>query len=222
MTLEALSRDAAPSRFIAQGCIALTLAVVALLLLFLRGESGLMGEDGPIEISSALLYLAAAVTLLLSLPAPWVGRMWQVPMAFLLATARELDFDKAFLAEGILQLRLYTGAAPLSHKLIGGAVLLLIFWTGTRLLRRGVPPLLHDLRAGASWPVLTLAGLAAILGAKLGLDGLGRKLAGFGVELSGDMVTTAPQMEEWIELIGGVLLILAVLAWVRARAGSGD
>jgi hypothetical protein len=213
--------DDIPSLPIAGLCTAVSLAATVALLVGLRGAAGMMGEDGPVEIASAFLYAAAAGTLVLSAPMGWLRNAWHLPLSFVFATARELDLHKAFTTEGILQLRLYSGPAPLMEKAVGLALVALILWTAGRLARRGLGPLLSGIRGRQGWAWLAAAGLSAIGGAKVLLDGFGRKLGDIGIAVSGDLDLQMSHLEEWIELVGGIALLLAVLLWVRAKQRAG-
>ncbi|WP_199261233.1 hypothetical protein [Paracoccus binzhouensis] len=174
-------------------------------------------EGHSIETLSALLLAAAALF--------WQGfghqrrRQWHIPAILLLMALRELDFDKRFTSEGLLQLRLYSGAAPLWEKAVGAAVLLLILLCGWRLLVLNLPPWWRGLRAGsaACW----LAGSAGLLlVVSKSLDGLDRKLAVFGIALPPGLGMLAGRFEELLELGMAVLLVQAVACFARPE-GQG-
>ncbi|WP_415392987.1 hypothetical protein [Paracoccus sp. SJTW-4] len=46
-------------------------------------------------------------------------QQWHVLALLVMMSLRELDFDKRFLSEGILQLRLYSGPSSVWEKLLG-------------------------------------------------------------------------------------------------------
>ncbi|KIT15541.1 hypothetical protein [Jannaschia aquimarina] len=165
-----------------------------------------MKEGGPVEAASAaFLVVAATLAALRGLWAP------AALIGFL--ALRELDFDKSFLSEGILQLRLYTGDAPLSEKAIGAAVVVAILatlWANLRLLRHWGA----GLRPRASWAWIVLASIAIVVVAKT-LDGLGRKLADVGILISENADGIASLIEEWLELGFAAGLVLAVLRYPR-------
>ena len=149
------------------------------------------------------------------MPLAWLAAHWEVPVALLLALARELDFDKAFTGEGILQARLYTGPSPLAEKAIGLAIVALILVAAWRLARRGLPAVLRAMGRRAVWAWLAVLSIAAIGGAKVLLDGAGRKLLPLGIEISEELNAFLGTAEEWVELAGGIGLLLAVPLWAH-------
>lgn len=175
-------------------------------------------EDGPVEKASAVLWGGCALIALYFLPLHQLRSTWQIPAGFALLGARELDFDKRFLSEGILQARLYTGDAPLWEKAIGLAVVAVILLTAIRLLRHGGPQVLAALKAGAAWAWSAVGALALLVVSK-SIDGIDRKLDDFGIELSAGVVERAMVAEELMELTGATLVVWAVcLGAGRLRA----
>ncbi|MFW8596188.1 hypothetical protein [Cribrihabitans neustonicus] len=177
-------------------------------------------EDGPVEKASAVLWGGSALIALYFLPLDRLGAWWQVPAAFAFLGARELDFDKRFLTEGILQMRLYTGDAPVWEKAVGLAVIAAILVTFIRLLRLGGPQFLQALKAGTAWAWATAGGLVLAVASK-SLDGIDRKLDDFGIEVSAAVVEWAFVSEELMELMCAALLVWAIcLGAARLRAAA--
>lgn len=173
-------------------------------------------EAGPVEAISALLWGLAAVTILSFSSYAQLGYRWPLVAGFALLGARELDWDKAFLSEGILQLRLYSGDAPLSEKLIGGLVLVLILTVIWKVLR-AAPAFVHALwvqRAGWAWMVIG-AGVLAVVAKTI--DGIDRKLADFGVTVPAELVVQLSVLEELMELVF-VLAMIFALCMFEARS----
>jgi len=176
-------------------------------------------ESGPIEQTSALFLLLAALALVVDILRRRDWGRWHLAVLVLAAGLRELDWDKAFTDSGILQLRLYSGDAPLLHKIIGSVVVILLVWAGLRLLRRNLPDWLRALRGSDVWAWLLLAALG-LYGVAKTLDGLGRKLTPLGIEISDWANRTAGRSEEAMELLGAILILQVVgLSLIRRAAG---
>lgn len=200
--------------------LAAMLSAVLLFLgvdLALHDSSAVVFKEGhAIETVSAVLLSAAAVLWWATGADDMKGRQWHVPVILVLMAMREMDFDKRFTSEGVLQLRLYSGASPLWEKAIGLAVIALILVCGWRLVRVTLPRWWAGLRAGrpASW----LAGLAALMMAVAKtLDGLGRKLAALDVTISPELDRLSGRFEEILELAAYVMLVQALVYFLRDR-----
>lgn len=194
-------------------------AVFSLDLLTQEQVSLIFKEGHSVEVMSAALILVAALLWFGLGAARGQGGEWHIPVILLLMAMRELDFDKRFTSEGVLQLRLYSGPSPLWEKLIGAAVVLLILVCGLRLLMRNVPRWLRGLRQGAatSWLV---AGAGTLLVVSKSLDGLGRKLASLGIYIDPAQGQLASRAEELLELAMAVMLVQAVICFSR-RGSTG-
>lgn len=171
-------------------------------------------ESGAVENASVAILFSGALGFAALRPDLAFGRFWHVTVMMLLLTARELDFDKRFTEKGVLQLRLYSGDYPLEQKLIGAFFVILILVCLYRLVRLGWRPLLHGLRAGTAWAWSFVAAFAAVVVAK-SLDGAGRKLAPYGIELTEETDFFFVVIEEVGELGFGLLLVFAICSWVR-------
>lgn len=171
-------------------------------------------EDGPFEIGALAALLCAALGFVALAPRMAFGPGWHVTVLLLLLVGRELDFDKRFTDKGILQIRLYSGDYPLMQKLIGAAVIALTLTALYRCVRCGARPLMTGLRHGSPW-AWWLSGAVVLVVIAKSLDGLARKLAPFGVEISDNAMFWAGLVEEGFELVFGLMLIMAVCTWVR-------
>jgi hypothetical protein len=194
---------------------AATVLAILLLLAFHRGASGLYGEDGPVEIGSALALLAAAAAFATAAKDA-LRRFWQVPAALVFAAAREFDLDKSLLSGGILKSRFYLGDHPAWEKAIGLALVSLALWTAIRLFRYGLPAALRAARAGAAWPLLAVGALVAVVLAK-GFDGIGRKLSPLGIDVPQALDGRLSRAEEWLELGAALAVLVAVMLYARRR-----
>lgn len=188
--------------------------VVADMMLFGTGPE-MFKEGRGIETATAVILVYALAGLWIAVPERVAGRSWHVAAAIALLAMRELDFDKAFLADGVFRAKLYTQDNPLAHKLIGGAVLVLVFWVIGRLLRRSAPGWLRALWQRQPWAFALLAALVSVVVAK-SVDGAGRKMRGlFDVEISRGLADGLSVFEEVLELGFALLLVLTVVSWVR-------
>lgn len=198
----------------------LALGVTALFLLggvFLGLDAkGFLTEGGPVENATVAALCIAALGFVVMAPDRALGPRWHVTAVLLLMAARELDFDKRFLAKGILQARLYTGDTPVLHKLIGLAVLALIFLAVGRLIWLHWRSFLQGLRNGEGWTWSLAVALVLVVVAKA-FDGAGRKLEPFGITLDPDVDRLLSGSEEVMELGCALLIVLSVCLWNRAR-----
>lgn len=194
-------------------------ASVVFTLLFANDTKQLRLESGAVEIASAFLWFFAAASFLWLTSLHGLSQRWHVPTLFLLFGARELDFDKRFLSEGILKARLYSGDSPIFEKLIGLAVIALILVVAIRLIRRNWRDVLSGLRGGVAWCWATFAALGMAVVSK-SIDGAGRKLAPLGIELSPSLDVGLAVTEEIMELAFAVVAILAVCLYERLNSAE--
>ncbi len=219
MTFAQRNDDTAPAR------VAHRLAGPGVAILLLAGASDIVrtvlqgkdfAEDGALEIASATGYVLALAVL--AGRASGLRGAWPAAVLLLAGAARELDLDKRFTEPGLLQSRLYTGDAALAVKLVGLAVILAILAAAGTLILRDGRAWLRGLAAGAgpAWWVAGALGLAAL---SKTLDGLGRKLAGVGIDLPGALDRAASLSEEVLELGIPIALILALTAGLAPARG---
>lgn len=198
-----------------------TLALVALGIIQGVGAIEFLKEGGPIENASVVVLLSGAIGFAALRPDLAFGRGWHITVIFLLLAARELDFDKRFMDKGVLQLRLYSGDYPLTQKLIGAFFVVLILVVLYRLVRLGWRPFFDGLRAPALWAwAFALSGTAVVIAKSL--DGADRKLAPYGIVLSEETAKLFTVLEEFGELVFGLLLILALCNWIHSQAAKAD
>lgn len=187
--------------------LGVTLVFLGSDLLMHEFVSEIFKEGHSVEAMSVVILIAAAAFW-------WIGHRnltgseWHVPVILILMALRELDFDKRFTSEGVLQLRLYTGSSPLWEKAVGLAVVVLILVCGWRLARISLPRCWRGLLRGANWAWLMAAGAALIVIAKA-LDGLDRKLAPWGIAVDPVTAMRADRIEEILELAAYIMLAQA-------------
>ncbi|QUS36669.1 hypothetical protein [Falsirhodobacter algicola] len=172
------------------------------------------------QASLGLLLFGIGAWFLLAGEARW--REWQIPAAMALMLAREMDFDKRFTDHGLLKLTTYTHAAPTSTRIIGAIAIAFTLWTGMRILRRNLPLWWARLRMAEVDAWLVLGAFVCGVAAKT-LDGLGRKLADFGIIIQHETNALAGKGEEVLEALCYYLIVLAVarLAVPAVRRAAG-
>ena len=182
-------------------------------------DLALTREHGGLEMASAFLYLWAAAVWVRLHGGRGLRRDWQVPLLLLMMGGRELDLDKSLTSVGLLKSRLYLSAeAPVWERLLGVVVLALLAVALVRLARRQGRGFLARLRSGSGPEVAVLGGLLLAAFAKT-VDGLGRKLQGFGIELGAGTARQVGTAEEVLELFVPLLFLAAVLLGARRRRG---
>ncbi|RMC30268.1 hypothetical protein C9E82_18165 [Paracoccus siganidrum] len=184
----------------------LTLGWLLVGLVLVETPEKMFAETGPIESASAFYLIVTALWLASDMMRRRALERWHLLVFVTAAGLRELDWDKAFTDSGILSLRLYSGTAPWVQKIAGALVLTLLICAGLRLLRRDLVPWLQGLRRRQDWAWVLAVALALYVIAK-SLDGLGRKLAPWGIELSDWASRSAGRSEEVMELVGALLLM---------------
>lgn len=192
---------------------AYALSALALLLIFAfsipldEADRALyLKEGGVIETVSALSYLVCAAYMLM-----WAGRAraWPYIVLMVLFAMREADFDKRFTEVGVLKGKfLFSPLVPLHQKLIGGAVIALALYVLYTIVRRDGRWFLNALRQRAVDAWGWAMAMALILVSKT-LDGIGRKLAEFGITLDPALDLHAGALEEILELGIGLYIFLA-------------
>lgn len=197
--------------------IALALGVVLAFISFdlVRSPEGkwMLREGGGIESVTAVLL--GYMSLLYAGSRNGSGN-WHVAVGLLLLAMRELDFDKRFTSEGVLQLRLYSGDSPLWEKIIGAAVVFVAIAVLVRLAMFQLGPWVRALLRGASWAWLfALSGVLVVV-AKM-LDGLARKLSPLGINVPDDMSDLSSRVEELFEFYFALALLASLAIVVRRK-----
>ena len=198
--------------------VAMIIAGAGIALGFLSSSdvAGLYQENGPVEVASVAVWILAALTMVWLSPRQALGERWHVTALFLLFAAREMDFDKRFLSQGVFKARLYSGDSPITEKIIGLCVIAVVLTIVIRLLRRNWRDIWPGVRNGVLWvQVAVLAVLSAVISKTI--DGAGRKLQGFGISLSETAEFRLAIVEEILELGFGVLVVLAVCLFHRSQ-----
>lgn len=175
-------------------------------------QTTLLAEGGFYESLSVVGYILCILALVWTLRGP-VLRVWYLPLVLAVMAGRELDLDKSLFTRGLFKARQYTGeGVPLGERLIAGLILALIVTAILLMLWRHARPYLTALFRGRAWAGAVLLGIGFTVAYKL-LDGIARKLAPLGIEVSADAERTAFVVEEIGELGIPVMFLVAILLW---------
>lgn len=195
--------------------VALTLVLFAVLAMSPPAVYVPLTKEGsPIEVLSAVLYFVAAALLVR------VARdQWPYLIILVFFGLRELDMDKLPFTEGLFKSRQYIGdTVPAIERILTAIVLALLLVVVILSIKRGLAALRARGIDGVTLSVL--AALALGSSAKL-LDGLGRKLAPYGIEVTKATEEFAILYEEVAELGMAFCLTLACVAYLRSRPAQG-
>lgn len=175
-------------------------------------QETLLAEGGFYESLSVVGYGLCIAALIWTLRGA-VLRVWYLPLVLAVMAARELDLDKSLFTRGLFKARQYTGDdVPLGERLIAALILAIIICAILLTLWRHVRPFLAALFQGRAWAGAVLLGIGFTILYKL-LDGIARKLAPLGIEISADAERTAFVVEEIGELGIPVMFLAAILLW---------
>jgi hypothetical protein len=125
---------------------------------------------------------------------------------------RELDGDRWFTNKSILSTGYYFDNPGIAYgeRILAGAIMALIGLAMLRFLWKARISILHAIRDFQPFCRSVIAGFA-MLGISLALDGLGRKLAVFGIHVSPVAGAVAKVMEECAELGIAVAFLIALI-----------
>lgn len=174
-------------------------------------ESGqeLLSESGPVEWFSAVSYLLVLAYVFKSFSWDYVKKYHYFLMILFMFSLRELDFDKRFTELGILKSKfLVSDQVPILQKLIGGLVLLVLIYAVARTLYHHFMPLLKSVFKPEAYMIGIYLGVGCIVVSKT-LDGLERKLKGFGFEVSNWFTQHASYFEEVMEMFIAIFFFIA-------------
>lgn len=172
-------------------------------------------EGGGIETMSMLGYLTAIAVCFWAVPrAPF----WPVPTLLFAMALREFDGDKRFTSEGVLSTKIIFYDTPIWEKVLALGVWALLVVALVTLVRHRLGPLIEGLRRHRPWALAFFTGLLIAAFSKT-IDGLGRKLLSFGIEISSAANSNAGTLEELLELFIPVLFIIAILLRTGPKHG---
>jgi len=172
-------------------------------------------EAGAIEIASPLLYAYAAIVWLWTRPGDTWRQSWEIPALMFLMAGREFDLDKKLTSVGILKSNLYlTDMAPLTERILGVVALAVVATAAIRLIALHGRSFINGLVSWRlwAWSVALGAGFAVVAKS---IDGIGRKLAPFGITVDGQTEGMMIIAEELLEFGVPVLFLVAVIASLK-------
>ncbi|HEV7435620.1 MAG TPA: hypothetical protein VGO22_12220, partial [Pseudorhizobium sp.] len=172
-------------------------------------------EAGSIEIASPLLYAYAAIVWLWTRPGETWRCSWELPAIMFLMAGREFDLDKKLTSVGILKSNLYlTDMAPVTERILGLVALAAVATVAVRIIKLHAKPFINGLLALKlwAWAVAFGAGFAVV---SKSIDGIGRKLAPFGITVDGQTEAMMVVAEELLEFGVPVMFLVAVVASFR-------
>lgn len=194
----------------------LTAAVMILLTFDLAAVERLSQENQLIENVTVVLYGLAILWLALGGNG---DRHFRYQSAFLLAVmaARELSFQKAFTTESMTRMSYWIRSeAPLSEKLVAGAVALSVIYLVLRYFSSHHRRLWQGLREGRCHAVSIMVAVMLVPISKT-LDSASRILRDkFGMPVPDDIGTIMGLFEEMLEL--GIPLAVLWALWQVARS----
>ncbi|TRD23562.1 hypothetical protein [Palleronia caenipelagi] len=191
---------------------ALALAAAVLLSLPESVGKALLSEGGVIETASALGYVGVAGMLVWAMARDDTRQTWPLVVILLAMFGRELDLDKRPFTLGLFKSRQYLGdQVPGVEKLISLVILLVILTCLFLAARRYGGEFLRGLRDGVAQSWYLATGLVLVVISK-SVDGIGRKLAPFGIDISDVLDRRFAALEELWELGIPITFALAVLA----------
>ena len=196
-------------------------AVLVALILWLelppRTVMAITGEDGPVELPSALLWFALAFGIWTGARPPVKDRLAWLAMSllFLAFGARELDLHKAFTTMSILKSRFYLGDVPIGEKLAGLAVIGLLGAAVLLLLKRYGRVLWRELRQRTPWALAIATFVATLVLAKV----LDRAIYGYGLKVTLSGHALVGSLEELIELSLPLVAAVGFSLGLRPPAG---
>ncbi len=181
-------------------------------------SAAFLEEGGPVETMSAAGFVVCVVALFREGSGPFLRRHYYLVAILVAMALRELDFHSDYTTMSITRARFYLSpAVPLGEKLGAVAAVGFLAWCGLLMLRRFGRDFVAGIRRLDSVALaVALAAGSAILAKSL--DGLPRKLSGFGIDLAADAQRMALALEEVVELGIPAFLLIAIFSYfLRAR-----
>ncbi|MCM2680081.1 hypothetical protein [Echinimonas agarilytica] len=179
-----------------------------------------MKEGGPVESLSALGYLIAVAVMFFKGGKEYLTKYWYFAVMFLSFAARELDFDKRFTNFGVLKSKFFAHPdVSWWGKVIAAIILLVVLSAIITIVRRHGRKFIAEVFRFQWSPLVWSIGFAGgFLVVSKSLDGLARKLSGWGIaELSKETDKIASMAEEAMELAVPYLFIVAILYFLAKQ-----
>ncbi len=191
--------------------------VVIFIYFFLEGANRdlWLKEDGIIESASAFGYFLCSAIIIYKGKLSYLKKYHYVFILIVFFMLREMDLDKKFTTMGIFKSRFYfTPTVPVMEKIVGGIVILLLFYAVFKIIKIHVKDFIVGLKSH-SVVAASIFTVGALLVISKSLDGLARKLLGLGIEISSYASAQASTLEEVLELGIPIILILTFNAYFK-------
>lgn len=169
--------------FVATGMLILLLFLVSLLL---EGSARdfLIEEGGLIELSSAFGHFLCVAIILYKGGLSYLKQYHYVVLLIIFFMLRELDFHLKFTTMGIFKTRFYiSNSVLLVEKIVGAMVILLLLYLIFKMVHRHSREFLLGLKNYSVVSIGIFMAIVLIVVSQL-VDGIGRKLRAFDVEIS--------------------------------------
>ena len=172
----------------------------------------IFNENGLIESSSALGYLFCLFYMVTKWPMEWLKKYHYFLILTVFFGLRELDFDKKFTTMGIFKSRFYlSDIVPMAEKIAGLLVLAILAYALIAIFIKHIKNLnLNIIKSSTTHQGLISVFFIIIISKSI--DGIGRKLSGFGVNLNDNLINNLNVIEEVLELGIPVLILSSLIS----------
>jgi hypothetical protein len=201
--------------------VSILLTIVGLHFLPVADQRYLLEEGGPFE-NATVVGLGICI-LLICVNWPWreIRSRWYFSALIALFAMRELDLDKSQFTVGLLKSRQYIGdLVALPERLLSLAIIALILAVIISILMKESRKFFVGISMGQQSATAVMFGIVFIFIAKL-FDGLGRKLAGFNIDISEAMNRSAYIIEEVAEFGIPITFGIAILTSCSRSVANG-
>lgn len=171
------------------------------------------GESGPVQVFSAAAYLTAVVALSRETSRGFMLRHFYFMLIPVAMCLRELDFHNRFSTMSTTKLSFYISPeVPFWEKVLAVAVFAALIWAGGIILHRHATGFLDGLRRRRAYAIAIVISALLAVGSKT-IDGIARKLAPLGIDVSSKIEEVSIVAEEVMELGIPVFLVVAIFAF---------
>lgn len=174
-------------------------------------------EGGFVEVGSSVGYFICVAALIFWGRMTFVKRRYYLLILLIALGLRELDFDKAFTAEGIFKSKfLISDHVPFIEKVIGGVVLLILLVCIVHMVRNHFKSFFIGLFRFYEVEFAIGVGFAFIVISKA-IDGIERKLDSLGLSITEHTAEIVEYGEEILELGISLMFLIAIYAHFSAK-----
>ena len=175
-------------------------------------QKKLLIEGGLFESSTVYGYIFCLILIFVSWPWHKILSKWYFSALIILFALRELDYDKAHFTHGVLKSKQYfSDLVGVSELIISIGVLLLILIVLASIVLREKNNFIKGIIDLKQSQLAVLASIILVVVTKT-IDGLKRKLEGFGIDLSNKIEHFAMIIEEVGEMGIPIMFAIAILS----------